>query len=179
MRFDSKSGAGFWIDILCIDQENEQEKADQVRLQGEIYKSATCVLSWLGPSGDNSDLAMDYLDKCPSIASKSYGPNAFVVHGLDCLLNRPNWTRIWIVQEILLAQKVWILCGSKIVDEFRLSYLTLDPPFECRLLNKSSAGELFKERYLFSQNGPSPLKDLLYNFCGFLLGLCSDPVEKI
>ncbi|KAK5086532.1 hypothetical protein LTR05_003700 [Lithohypha guttulata] len=37
----------WWIDAICIDQENVVEKNDQVQKMGEIYRSAESVISWL------------------------------------------------------------------------------------------------------------------------------------
>ncbi|KAK4061994.1 uncharacterized protein Triagg1_10157 [Trichoderma aggressivum f. europaeum] len=37
-----------WIDALCINQADNQEKTQQVRLMGEIYSKAHRVLIWLG-----------------------------------------------------------------------------------------------------------------------------------
>src|SRR5262249_11431837 len=37
-----------WIDQLCIDQNNEAEKSEQVGLLGDIYRNASAVLIWLG-----------------------------------------------------------------------------------------------------------------------------------
>lgn len=37
-----------WADSLCIDQQNDEEKADQVAKMGQIYQSCSGVLVWLG-----------------------------------------------------------------------------------------------------------------------------------
>ncbi|KAF2660972.1 HET-domain-containing protein, partial [Lophiostoma macrostomum CBS 122681] len=37
-----------WIDALCIDQQNDQERNHQVERMGEIYKRADRVIAWLG-----------------------------------------------------------------------------------------------------------------------------------
>ena len=37
-----------WIDALCIDQSNLQEKGHQVAYMGRIYCEASCVIVWLG-----------------------------------------------------------------------------------------------------------------------------------
>ncbi|KAH0433867.1 heterokaryon incompatibility protein [Colletotrichum camelliae] len=46
----------FWIDAICIDQKNDNEKADQVQLMGEIYKSASSVVAWLGNTEPNDNV---------------------------------------------------------------------------------------------------------------------------
>lgn len=37
-----------WVDAICIDQTNLEERASQVQLMAEIYASASQVLIWLG-----------------------------------------------------------------------------------------------------------------------------------
>lgn len=43
------SGSGFvWIDALCINQNDLDERSAQVRLMPQIYSQASCVIVWLG-----------------------------------------------------------------------------------------------------------------------------------
>ncbi|PHH89676.1 hypothetical protein CDD83_5529 [Cordyceps sp. RAO-2017] len=37
-----------WVDAICINQDDLAEKSAQVRLMGQIYRSAECVVVWLG-----------------------------------------------------------------------------------------------------------------------------------
>ena len=46
-----------WIDVMCIDQSNYQERAQQVALMADIYSMADTVNVWLGPSDHISQLA--------------------------------------------------------------------------------------------------------------------------
>ncbi|KAE8447488.1 hypothetical protein EG329_010761 [Mollisiaceae sp. DMI_Dod_QoI] len=48
----------FWIDAICIDQTNIEEKNHQVELMQEIYERAANVVAWLGRSYDRSSNAM-------------------------------------------------------------------------------------------------------------------------
>jgi hypothetical protein len=41
-----------WVDALCINQSDNKEKTQQVRIMGEIYKRARRVLIWLGNGDD-------------------------------------------------------------------------------------------------------------------------------
>lgn len=50
-----------WIDQLCINQSDSDEKAVQVGLMSQIYSRAERVLVWLGPEADGSDEVMDVL----------------------------------------------------------------------------------------------------------------------
>ncbi|KAI4596187.1 hypothetical protein KJ359_005694 [Pestalotiopsis sp. 9143b] len=49
----------FWVDSICINQRNNEEKRVQVVLMGDIYRQALQVLVWLGPASDSSDLAFE------------------------------------------------------------------------------------------------------------------------
>jgi hypothetical protein len=37
-----------WINAICINQKNNEEKTAQVRKMRDIYKTAVLVISWLG-----------------------------------------------------------------------------------------------------------------------------------
>ncbi|RMZ86881.1 hypothetical protein DV736_g5892, partial [Chaetothyriales sp. CBS 134916] len=50
-----------WIDALCIDQINVEERNTQVGRMRDIYKSASRVLVFLGQAADDSDMAMDLI----------------------------------------------------------------------------------------------------------------------
>src|SRR5205823_642990 len=50
-----------WIDQLCINQEDADEKKAQIPLMKEIYGNAVQTIVWLGPAADDSDLIMEFL----------------------------------------------------------------------------------------------------------------------
>jgi hypothetical protein len=52
----------FWIDAICINQTNNEEKSVQVGLMAEIYQQALHVFVWLGPVANGSDLAVRYVN---------------------------------------------------------------------------------------------------------------------
>jgi hypothetical protein len=54
-----------WIDAICINQDDNEEKGWQVELMRTIYRQASGVIAWLGPSEQehDSDTVMDYLNK--------------------------------------------------------------------------------------------------------------------
>jgi hypothetical protein len=60
LRYEDESRI-FWIDALCIDQHNDEEKGWQVQLMREIYRRAEYVSVWLGPADETSDDVMNYL----------------------------------------------------------------------------------------------------------------------
>jgi hypothetical protein len=87
-----------WVDALCIDQQNEDERATQVRLMGQIYSGAMSVAIWIGPEYEDSALALQLLQK---VAENSVSPQRIrSTCNLDslALLNlfkRDYWKRLW------------------------------------------------------------------------------------
>jgi hypothetical protein len=50
-----------WIDALCINQENIQERNQQVELMSKVYSSALQVLVWLGEGNDKIGWAIEQM----------------------------------------------------------------------------------------------------------------------
>lgn len=49
----------FWIDQICINQNDDDEKGTQVRMMGDIYRRASQVLTYLGPEIPGDDDAIN------------------------------------------------------------------------------------------------------------------------
>ena len=47
-----------WIDSVCIDQSNTQERGQQVSLMAEIYENGACNLVYLGEGNKSAQLAL-------------------------------------------------------------------------------------------------------------------------
>jgi len=112
------SGQFFWIDAICIDQSNNHERTHQVDLMPTIYSRASHVVVWLGPSHNNSTIAMEFLRQPKARRPKA---NAHVWSepaglGIAHLCYRAYWGRLWIYQELVLASEIWLLCGSELVE---------------------------------------------------------------
>jgi hypothetical protein len=104
-----------WIDGLSIDQGNKVECAAQVQLMDQIYAKATSVAIWLGPETDDSAHAIRLLkelqnEKRASEWIKSVGYDGRAA--LRSLFERDYWKRLWVVQEVYLARKIHVHCGS-------------------------------------------------------------------
>ncbi|KAK5310598.1 hypothetical protein LTR70_009363 [Exophiala xenobiotica] len=50
-----------WVDSICIDQGNIEEKQHQLRLMHDVYSQAGAVLVWLGAAAADSEIAMSFL----------------------------------------------------------------------------------------------------------------------
>lgn len=108
------AGNLFWIDQICIDQSNTGERNHQVMRMSQIYEDASCVYSWLGAEADNSDEAMDFIEKLSQPRNDTWPHLNFTdskQNVIGALLDRPYWRRLWIVQEVVLARRVIVLCG--------------------------------------------------------------------
>lgn len=112
-----------WIDAICINQEDELEKSTQVAMMEDIYKRANLVVCWLGQEDRYTEPALRLANYLAQIPVEKYGQYSGlgITHSdipskdweaLVALLRRPYWRRAWITQEIVLAQKLLLLCGS-------------------------------------------------------------------
>ncbi|KAK4950271.1 hypothetical protein LTR10_011252 [Elasticomyces elasticus] len=109
----------FWIDSLCINQANMVEKTRQIGQMGRIYHQASSVVAWLGPSHSDSALAMTAIKKHalhPGRLETAQFWSAAKGVAVVRLSQRIYWTRLWIFQELMLAQKITLLCGNHLAD---------------------------------------------------------------
>ena len=53
----------FWVDAVCINQQDPREQGSQVRMMWAIYKAASRVVVWLGPEVGDSATAMDSISR--------------------------------------------------------------------------------------------------------------------
>lgn len=100
-------GNYYWIDYICINQDDPFERGHQVGLMESIFSAASCVISWLGVATEDSDRAVRALRRKVDLDKDTSWEDGSV----ENLLDRPFWGRIWIVQEFILPKKLLILCG--------------------------------------------------------------------
>lgn len=106
----------FCADAICINQTDLLEKSHQIPLMGDIYSQAVVVRIWLGEAANYSDQAIRLIKTMQAgfdILSPADGMMVSKEQwgSLRSLLERPWWDRIWIVQEMALAQRVTLNCG--------------------------------------------------------------------
>jgi hypothetical protein len=90
-----------WIDAVCIDQENEQEKMQQIQLMGKIYAQANRVVVWLGEATDNSDQALEDIRLAGGEESTNSSNNEMIQPAIFALLDRPWFRRIWVSEQAI------------------------------------------------------------------------------
>jgi hypothetical protein len=91
-----------WIDQTCINQSDVEERNAQVRLMSTIYSQCLSVIVWLG-GGD------------PSLFEAARTLNNQEDYRSLCTLFRNDYfARLWVVQEVMLANALRILCKGRI-----------------------------------------------------------------
>jgi hypothetical protein len=65
LRYEDKSRA-LWIDAICVNQQDLQERSQQVKRMAEIYSKATRVIAWLGPATETTTIARKCFDEIAS-----------------------------------------------------------------------------------------------------------------
>jgi len=85
-----------WIDAICINQEDLDERASQIRYMAIIYGKAKCVNVWLGDSTGGADLALEQIDLAADSSRAVIPMYAKLRDGLDELFNKEWFLRIWV-----------------------------------------------------------------------------------
>lgn len=129
-----------WVDAICINQCDLDERNVQVQRMKDIYSSAASVIAWLGPSTHLSDIGMHHLQSINenevqgvfSLGHIDWNQfervwNEIILGdgeaGLRELVRNPYWKRTWIIQELVLNRRVRLACGGKEVKLGKLQAL--------------------------------------------------------
>jgi hypothetical protein len=123
----------YWVDALCINQADGDEKSKQIPRMRDIFTRTRRVIAWIGPNDrevnemtqELFDLAWHIYCEAPSFVELQDYPIDDVLGDrfqplADLLafniLHRPCFTRIWVAQEMALSKAdPLIICGDCIV----------------------------------------------------------------
>lgn len=129
----------FWIDAICVDQDNLQERGHQVRRMADIYTRADRVVVWLGSGSLHTGSAMKALEMLSHNVQADWSlwitkPAAGIsgsehhwadpeialpyheetIDGIQDLYGRDWFQRLWVQQEIRLANNnAIVVCGHE------------------------------------------------------------------
>ena len=115
LRYEHKPRI-LWVDAICIDQQNLEERSAQVQLMFRIYGSATRVIVWLGEQSEDSDLALDVIEswsRPSAILVDRLSTMSTEFKALDSLFARSWWNRSWVVQEVVNSKIVEFVVGYR------------------------------------------------------------------
>ncbi|KAE9367276.1 HET-domain-containing protein, partial [Stipitochalara longipes BDJ] len=159
---DAREERVLWVDAICINQPDVDERNRQVQLMAHIYSRAKEVIVWLGTLDDR------YL----SPQAELRGSWALTPEGLKELCNRPYWRRVWIVQEIGAATQLQVRWGaqSDSWDAFFLHAKLQD-------INSEIAPALKLSHSRQGRHGDSFLLANLMETCKD--SLCEEPRDKV
>lgn len=128
-----------WIDAICIDQANLEERGRHVSRMDSIFSAAASIVVWLGPESEDSAPAMRFLElmgrQMELLDSLSLpAPDAAhadwmkflpldqpTYRSIRSLLARSWFQRLWIWQEIVLGHKgATVQCGQETISWYHL-----------------------------------------------------------
>lgn len=117
LRFKSTTRI-LWVDAICIDQGSVREKNHQVSVMRDIYSRAQSVVIFLGGgSGTNTPAARlmqrlsDERFRAGKAVLKEWG-HVYDPSGVIDLFQHPYWSRIWVIQEVMLAASATLIFGN-------------------------------------------------------------------
>ncbi|CAI4214544.1 unnamed protein product [Parascedosporium putredinis] len=114
----------FWIDAICINQNEPDEKAKQIPIMGEIYSGASTVTVWLGEADEATTKAIKTIWDPAFLAPLSCtyavpgsipSEDAPVWRAVQNLFARGWFSRSWVVQELLLARECRVVFGNEVI----------------------------------------------------------------
>lgn len=126
-----KFGVTYWVDGVCINQGDAVEREGQIPLMSAIYSKAMGVVGYLGVSNKRTEKALRFISELSWINLHEDEPTKnnrywwVYKHAKpefhDCvwmdiaeLFSRELFTRVWILQEVILSRVMVLLCGDHI-----------------------------------------------------------------
>ncbi|KAE9373732.1 hypothetical protein N431DRAFT_438910 [Stipitochalara longipes BDJ] len=118
-----------WIDAICINQRDMDEKSTQVSMMGRIYSQTQKVIIWLGPEDNFTRPALQIIFKmqgiqqlqaraCRSMTDedgcKALGLppiTSSIWWSVFAFLHRSWFRRVWVMQELAFAPQIQMQCG--------------------------------------------------------------------
>lgn len=90
----------YWIDAICIDQENIPERNHQIKQMGHVYSRAFLVYSWLGKLPSMAPFVPYLRNGSQWIHGHSAPPRNTIIQARDmvksCVFNNEYWSRAWV-----------------------------------------------------------------------------------
>lgn len=133
-----------WVDAICINQMDLAERGQQVLMMRQVYQMANRVLIWLGRSNDNTEEIFKLIDNMVKAREATWRPNdtrhwkdiddtTRREYGLpsddqvafmrwDSLFLSEWFQRVWVIQEVSVAQTATIYVGRFEIDWIRFQF---------------------------------------------------------
>jgi hypothetical protein len=85
-----------WVDAVCIDQTNSEERKKQVQLMAKIYSKAHRVIVWLGKGSADTIGALEDIHLAANEERTERSKKEINQQAILNLLQRPWFQRIWV-----------------------------------------------------------------------------------
>ncbi|KAH4059143.1 hypothetical protein HBI24_242860 [Parastagonospora nodorum] len=111
------SDRALWIDAICINQMDLNERGHQLKTMNMIYEMASTVVIHLGEETRGSRILFKELAKAEAEFSETgqcnrKPPSNTIIGELEALIQRPWFRRIWVLQEVSGNPSLAVMCGS-------------------------------------------------------------------
>ncbi|KAI0534098.1 heterokaryon incompatibility protein-domain-containing protein [Xylaria digitata] len=124
----SSTSRRLWVDAVCINQQDEEEKGKQIPFMDVIYRGASTVLVWLG-NYPRQAACLTNIKAYPRLVGKERAPGGRVgrqehselLMSISSLVQLPWFSRRWIVQEAVLNPDVVLCCCDEELSWVRLA----------------------------------------------------------
>lgn len=126
-----------WVDALSINQGDASEKASQVEKMDQIYTNATSVIAWLGAEDEHTVMAMRVMKGLAQVPLEKHTDHKWyspLQIGLDedhpawvslvAFFSRAWFRRVWVVQEVALSKRLYVIVGKIAISADLLSRVT-------------------------------------------------------
>lgn len=153
-----------WIDALSIDQTSEKDKNHQIKLMRRIFQQAETVHIWIGRDFSGSRDAFQFVRSVNRCAKddlvdfiRGPGRESQLEH-LRKFFYKEYWWRIWVVQEVVVAQHAIVICGDDSIpweDLYAVGDKLMEVKDEIRKIYHDKPDSVYK---LLQGAGPRALK---------------------
>jgi len=163
-----------WIDQICIDQSSVRERNHQVGMMASIYSGCSGTIVWLGSIHDYPDAPLVLRD-LQADGDRSTTKLSEVYHALATVTRNEYFTRLWIVQEIILSTQRKVLCshptrGPVWIDWGRLLVEAQNYP---HYISSKAV------QHLLDDHKQEKQMTLIYAIKTFIQSHCQNPRDKV
>jgi hypothetical protein len=128
LRYSGNQDRYLWVDAICINQSDDDEKGHQVGNMLIIYQKARKVIAWLGiVSGETQKSVEIAITEAAVVAKMDMSISAAKINdfwtthaGLRSLYTRPWFRRMWVQQEVFGARRLILQIGTFSFEWFSL-----------------------------------------------------------
>lgn len=189
-----------WLDAICINQADVEERSQQVRIMNRIYSRAYCTAASLGvsrslerllgivqPLLQNAELDLLHPSERDEILAEGR-------IAADEIARSPYFSRMWIIQELKLSNSVYFMSGDFCTEasKFLKSYssvfeISAESMWNCREKGYRTRLDMlaheilwqygwYEHEFLLPKGSDLSLAETIAKYSG---GACQDPRDQL